>query len=354
MEIQPLKAVRLLLILVVATMAPVLLSQSSNPTANPSRTTPPSDIPRTTRSPRISPANAASLRLRVLARIRGNAYQIDSTGDSHTATVLPVGVDRGVILIDLETGSESARCTAPYSSYAISASGRTVAGAIGPEIQFCDPLSPADLQSLQPSSVEVTCLRFAKDGALLASGHTDGTVRLWDVAKRALLWTSPPKGSPVAKLAVPADGKHVAAGYRDSSLKYWTVGGNGVRQAPLASAMSGGYLRMASFIANDRKIVLGLKDGTAIWDVTSNDLRRFPQGADAVSPDDRMAVTVGQYLGLGAQGYTPLVLWDLATGAEIATVNTARGMLAVSAAFTRDGTALLASTNAGEVLLWRP
>jgi hypothetical protein len=83
-------------------------------------------------------------------------------------------------------------------------------------------------------------------------------------------------------------------------------------------------------------------------------VKRFPQGADAVSSDERMAVTVGQYLGLGTQGYTPLTLWDLNTGAEITTVNTARGMLAVSAAFTRDGTALLASTNAGEILVWRP
>jgi WD40 repeat protein len=172
-----------------------------------------------------------------------------------------------------------------------------------------------------------------------------------------LLWTSAAQSSPVAKVSVAPDGKHLAAAYRDSSVRYWDTGANSFLQAPPSTqAAAGEYVRMLSFLMGGRKILVGLKSGTWLWDLSAapSAVRRLPRGADAVSPDERIAVTLGQYVGLGAQGYTPLTLWDLNTGGEITTVNTARGMLAVSAAFTRDGTALLASTNAGEILVWRP
>lgn len=335
-----------------------LIAQSSNPSASPQRpNTAPLDVPKTPQSVRITRDNASSLKLKVLARIRGNAYQVDSTADSHTITVLPVGVDRGVIFIDIETGAEAARCTANYGSYAVSGSGRVVAGAVGGTLQLCDPLSPADAQTLQPSSTDITCLGFSPNGQFLGTGHNDGTIRLWSPTKRELLWTSAAQSSPVAKVSVAPDGKHLAAAYRDSSVRYWDTGANSSLQAPPSTqAAAGEYVRMLSFLMGGRKILVGLKSGTWLWDLSAapSAVRRFPQGADAVSPDERIAVTLGQYVGLGAQGYTPLTLWDLNTGGEITTVNTARGMLAVSAAFTRDGTALLASTNAGEILVWRP
>jgi len=335
-----------------------VIAQSSHSSASPKRSNAaPLDIPKSPRSVRITRENAVSLNLKVLARIRGNAYQVDSTADSHTITVLPVGVDRGVIFIDIETGAEAARCTANYASYAVSGSGRVVAGAVGGDVQLCDPLSPANAQTLGPSSTDITCLGFSPNGQFLGSGHSDGTIRLWSPTKRKLLWTSAAQSSPVAKVSVTPDGKHLAAAYRDSSVRYWDTGANSFLQAPpLTQAAAGEYVRMLSFLVGGRKILVGLNSGTWLWDLraATGAVRRFPLGADAVSPDERIAVTLGQYLGLGAQGYTPLTLWDLNTGGEITTVNTARGMLAVSAAFTRDGAALLASTNAGEVLVWRP
>lgn len=308
----------------------------------------------------ITGNNAAQLKLKVLARIRGNAYQIDSTADTHTVSVLPVGVDRGVILIDMDTGIETARCTANYSSYAISGSGRIVAGAVGGEVQLCDPLSPTVVRSLQPVAGEVTSLAFSADGRFLASGGSDGRVRIWNVAKGGLVWTSPVDHTPIAKVALSPEGNKLAAAYLNLSVKYWDLGANTSRQAPLPAATgnSAKYydVRALSFLAAGRRLLVGLKGVTWLWDVASEGgaVRQLAHAADAVSPDERIVVSVGEYVGLGAQGYTPLTLWDLSSGAEIATVNTARGMLAVSATFTKDGSALLASTIAGEILVWRP
>jgi WD40 repeat protein len=310
-----------------------------------------------TRAVQITGNNAAQLKLKVLARIQGNAYQIDSTADSHTVSVLPVGVDRGVILIDIGTGIEAARCKANYSSYAISGSGRIVAGAVGGEVQLCDPLSPTVVRSLQPVAGDVTSLAFSANGRFLASGSSDSIVRVWDVTKGELVWTSSVDNTPVAKVSLSPDGSKLAAAYRNLSVKYWDLEANTSRQAPLPPATSNtGYVRALSLLTAGRRLLIGLKGVTWLWDVTSEGgaaVRQLAHSADAVSPDERIVVSVGEYVGLGAQGYTPLALWDLSSGAEIATVNTPRGMLAVSATFTKDGSALLASTNSGEILVWR-
>ncbi|PYU76586.1 MAG: hypothetical protein DMG49_01230, partial [Acidobacteria bacterium] len=304
----------------------------------------------------ITANNAGQLKLKTLAHIRGNAYQIDSTADSHTVSVLAVGMDRGAILVDIDTGIESARCTAPYSSYAIS--GRIVAGAIGGEVQLCEPLSRTVVRSLQPVEGGVTSLAFSANGRFLASGSSDSKVRVWDVTKGELVWTSPVDSAPVAKVSLSPEGNKLAAIYRNWGVKYWDLKANTSREMPLPPATShpeSEYVRMLSFLAGGRRLLVGLKSVTWLWDVTSEGgvVRRLEHAADAVSPDERIVVSVGGYIGLGAQGYTPLTLWDLNSGAEIATLNTTRGMLPVSATFTKDGSALLASTISGEILVWR-
>jgi WD40 repeat protein len=263
------------------------------------------DIPAILRPVHITGNNAAQLKLKVLGRIRGNAYQIDSTADSHTVSVLSVGVDRGVILIDVDTGIEAARCTANYSSYSISGSGRPVAGAVGGEVQLCDPLSPTVVRALQPVVGDVTSLAFSGNGRFLASGSSDARVRVWDVAKGELVWTSPVDNTPVAKVSLSPDGNELAAAYRNLSVKYWDLRANTSRQAPLQLETNNTeYVRTLSFLTAGRRLLFGLKGVTWVWDVTSEGgaVRQLAHATDAVSPDERIVVSIGEYVGLGAQG----------------------------------------------------
>ena len=317
--------------------------------------------------PAITAENAASLKLRVLAQIRGNAYDVAATY-RREVIVNGVGLDAGRIHFDLETGRRVDSCDFGPGIYALAetpgvpigqmmAYGRDSGIRIIPEIGLCYPqyAGPIAAPWKLPASAKVTCLRFPRESkCFLGSGHSDGTVRLWDTCKRQLLWTSPPNSSSVSKVAVTSDGKTIAAAYEDASLRLWPVGGNRARLAPLAKAKSDMRFRVLTFIANGHKVVVALGNETVVWDLATDRVNRLPRGADAVSPDDKIAVTIGEYVGEGTQGYTPLVLWNLANGAEIATLKTASGMLASSATFTPDGTALLASTNAGEVLVWQP
>jgi len=309
------------------------------------------------KKPIITTENAASLRSKVLARVRGNAYQIDSTADGHTVSVLAIGVDLGVILFDAETGAQVARCPANFGSYAISGSGRVIAQVVRGKIELCDPLSPSPLGSLQPGPAGFTSVALSPNGRLLATARADGVVQLWDVTTRELLWTSSLQktSTEAAKVAV-TDDRQVAALYTNLKIaRYWNAGAGTFHEFELRTMRdtTTRHIDVLSFVMAD-KVLVSFGGTSWLLDVSSEKggIRSFPRRADALAPDGRTVVSVGDYLGLGGQGYTPLTIWDLNTGDEIATLNTPRGMLVASATFTRNGTALLASTIGGEILVW--
>src|SRR5262245_11277494 len=67
-------------------------------------------------------------------------------------------------------------------------------------------------------------LAFSPDGALLASGHLDNTVHLWDVAKGAEVPVRLRHDAMVGALAFSPDGSTLASGSMDANLRLWDVG----------------------------------------------------------------------------------------------------------------------------------
>jgi WD40 repeat protein len=76
----------------------------------------------------------------------------------------------------------------------------------------------------------VNSAALARNGKLLACGHADGSLTIWDVAERKLLhdvWvttrprpSAPPRSAPVRAVAVSADAKTVAATFGSQLLFY--------------------------------------------------------------------------------------------------------------------------------------
>jgi WD40 repeat protein len=67
----------------------------------------------------------------------------------------------------------------------------------------------------------VRCLAFTKDGKTLASGSTDRTVKLWDVAAGKERATLKGHKADVLSVAFSPDGKLLASGGMDNTAKLW-------------------------------------------------------------------------------------------------------------------------------------
>jgi WD40 repeat protein len=69
----------------------------------------------------------------------------------------------------------------------------------------------------------VTATAFSPDDKLLATGHDDGRVRLWDWAEQTLLREIPAHQMGVSALAFSADGKRLASAGEERDIRLWDV-----------------------------------------------------------------------------------------------------------------------------------
>ena len=79
------------------------------------------------------------------------------------------------------------------------------------------------LDPLEGHVYRVNSVAFSYDGKILASGSTDGTVRLWDVANGLLLRTLEGHDSPINAAAFSPDGTFIVSGSDDGSVMVWSL-----------------------------------------------------------------------------------------------------------------------------------
>lgn len=71
----------------------------------------------------------------------------------------------------------------------------------------------------------VTQIAFSPDGGVLASGHYDGVIRIWDMRTGTEIWNIS-TGAVVESLAFSSDGRLLASGgsFEDSLVRIWDAG----------------------------------------------------------------------------------------------------------------------------------
>lgn len=90
--------------------------------------------------------------------------------------------------------------------------GLPLAVAAGPQIDLFDPVTGAQQGALERHTDNVLCLALRADGAVLASGSLDRTVRLWDLSSRAQTITIAGARGGIGALAFGPDGARIAFG----------------------------------------------------------------------------------------------------------------------------------------------
>jgi WD40 repeat protein/serine/threonine protein kinase len=194
----------------------------------------------------------------------------------------------------------------------------------------------------------VSAIALCPDGTLAATGCSDGSVRLWDMATARLVGSLPPHPGAVRLVAFRGDGRAVLS-----------VGGDGSalirpcdvadRTAPQVRLAHPGGALVAAFRSDGRAALTAGRDGTGrVWSAATGRELGPPldHGAPIVvagfTPDGQAALTGGED--------RRVRLWDLATGRSVWTASDHRGPLQ-AAAFSPDGLTIATGCAAGMVVL---
>jgi WD40 repeat protein len=170
----------------------------------------------------------------------------------------------------------------------------------------------------------MTCLAFAPDGSVLASGPEApevkgmfglASIHLWDVATGKRLRQMPAHQQWVKSLSFSPDGKTLASSGAEPIVRLWDVAG-GREAFPQPGHRSA--VRVLAVSPADGTVLTGGYDGTVRrWDPASG--RELGVVAAIDAPVNVLALAPdGQSFVLGTSAVAgPIALWDLATGRQV-------------------------------------
>jgi WD40 repeat protein len=209
------------------------------------------------------------------------------------------------------------------------------------------PTTTAMRQVLAGHSRWVLSAAVTADGALAASGGTDGTIRVWDLRANSVRIFPAEHGGAVTALALTADGHTLASGGDDGVLRIW----NPITGKLRFCLKDEGGAASALALADDGMTLVTSGDDALVrvWDLASRQQTAvLPGHADrvrgvAVTPDGKRALS-------GARDGS-LRVWDLAR-AEQEAVLTGHDGSVLGVAVTPDGSLAVTCGGDGTVRVW--
>jgi WD40 repeat protein len=198
-----------------------------------------------------------------------------------------------------------------------------------------------------PSATWVTAMTFRRDGAVLATGHDDGQVILWDLASRQELARLSGHRRPISALAFSADGNCLASAGEDKVICLWELPSGQLRGTLL------GHTDRVPALAwhpdGDRLYSAGWDTTARVWDTaTGEPIILLNSHAGQVTA---LALNPAGTLLACADSDAAVHLWALATNR---TVEVFRGHEAEvrSLAFSPDGQRLVSGGGDRVVRTW--
>ena len=121
----------------------------------------------------------------------------------------------------------------------------------------------------------VSALAFSPEGRRLASGCDGGTIKIWDVARGALLAGPIQRGGAIAGMAFLDDGETLAVASEDGQVEFW----NPRKGETIRRTLSFGKpIAMPAVDRTGAVVAVGGAGGLAIWTSDGNDAFRLTRG----------------------------------------------------------------------------
>ncbi|MFM7243176.1 MAG: WD40 repeat domain-containing serine/threonine protein kinase [Planctomycetaceae bacterium] len=196
----------------------------------------------------------------------------------------------------------------------------------------------------------VTAVGFASDGTSIASGATDGLVRIGRCSGGRLTWNETPIGGhdgPVWATAFSADGRLLATTSADGGVRIWAVSG---RELVATLTAHDGATYAAAFSPDGTLLATGGRDRVVrLWDCGTWSVRAELRGHEGTVFSASFTAD-GRTLATASVDRT-VRLWDATTGTESGRLTGHEGRV-FAVAFAPDGSALATAGEDAAARIW--
>jgi WD40 repeat protein/transcriptional regulator with XRE-family HTH domain len=251
------------------------------------------------------------------------------------------------------------------NSVAYSAAGHTLASGTSDGTvrlwDVADPAHPRTFGSTRTGAAVVNWVTFSPGGHMLASGSLDGAVRLWDITDPA---RPRPLGQPltgragVVSVAFSPGGHMLASGSLDGAVRLWDIT-DPARPRPLGQPLTGGTaaVETVAFSPGGHTLASSDDDGAVrLWDVT-DPARPSPLGQPLTGGTGSVysvAFSPSGHTLASCSADGAVRLWDVTDPARPRPLGQplTSGYITDSVAFSPGGHTLASGSGDGTVRLW--